>query len=459
MARIENWNAELRTWLSPFLTKLGHKARRRMCPLYVAGLIGPGDRKSVQPMAERLAPGDYDQLHHFVAVGVWDTTALETELLIQADKLVGGGDAVLVIDNTAVPKKGQHSVGVAPQYASALGKNANCQTLVSLTLTRGEVPVVVALRLFLPESWTSDRVRLDRADVPVEYRAARTKPEIAFAEIDRVITAGVRFGCVLADAGYGLSAPFRQGLTVRGLAWAVGIPRHLKVYPIGVQLIWPIAARGRPRRRPVPDILSIAAEDMLADAKWQNVSWRTGTKGRLKARFAAVRVHAADGPRSGYGTRVSSISRGTRPGSSANTARRERRNTILPTCQRGEPAHVSCHYQGAMDLRAGSSATERGTRSRSLRRTILERPSSSRAHDNDRLRVPPASPSHQSEAGKKESTDHRLNQACQPCATPSSTSSFGRFSDARTAEDGLVSDSSMSKICQSSARACTHKEA
>jgi len=119
---------------------------------------------------------------------------LETELLIQADRLVGGSDAVLVIDDTALPKKGKHSVGVAPQYASALGKNANCQTLVSLTLARGEVPVMVALRLFLPESWTSDRVRLERAGVPVEYRTARTKPEIALAEIDRVIAAGVRFG-------------------------------------------------------------------------------------------------------------------------------------------------------------------------------------------------------------------------------------------------------------------------
>lgn len=152
MARIENWNAELRTWLSPFLKKLGHKARRQMCPLYVAGLIGPGDRKSVQPMAERLAPGNYDQLHHFIAADVWDAAALKTELLIQADRLVGGSDAVLVIDDTAVLKKGKHSVGVAPQYASALGKTANCQTLVSLTLARGEVPVMVALRLFLPES-------------------------------------------------------------------------------------------------------------------------------------------------------------------------------------------------------------------------------------------------------------------------------------------------------------------
>src|ERR1700745_4219316 len=201
-----NWEDELGGWLKPFLDRLGHKARRRMCPLYVAGLIGPGDRKSVQPMAERLAPGDYYQLHHFFAAGVWDAAPLEAELLVQADRLVGGGDAVLVIDDTAMPKKGTHSVGVAAQYASALGKTANCQTLVSLTLARGEVPVMAAMRLFLPESWTSDRTRLKRAGVPVEYRAARTKPEVALAEINRVLAAGVRFGCVLADAGYGISA-------------------------------------------------------------------------------------------------------------------------------------------------------------------------------------------------------------------------------------------------------------
>lgn len=290
------WEGELGRWLKPFLERLGHKARQRMCPLYVAGLIGPGDRKSVAPMAERFAPGDYDQMHHFVAAGVWDAAPLEAELLLQADKIVGGNDAILVIDDTAMPKKGKHSVGVAAQYASALGKTANCQTLVSLTLARGEVPMTVALRLFLPESWTSDRARLKQAGVPAEHRAARTKPEIALAEIDRMTAAGVRFGCVLADAGYGLSAPFRQGLTARGLAWAVGIPRHLKVYPVGVKLIWPIARRGRPRQRSIPDILSIAAEAMLADGKWQTITWRTGTKGKLKARFAAVRVRIADGP-------------------------------------------------------------------------------------------------------------------------------------------------------------------
>src|SRR5205823_13062598 len=273
-----DWNEELGCFLKPFLDRLGHKARRRMCPLYVSGLIGPGDRKSIAPMAKRLALGECDQLHHFIAAGVWDATPVETELLVQADRLVGGSDAVLVIDDTAIPKKGTYSVGVAAQYASALGKTANCQTLVSLTLARGEVPVMLALRLFLPKSWTNEWARLKRAGVPDEYRTTRTKPEIALAEIDRVIAAGVRFGCVLADAAYGLSAPFRQGLTARKLAWAVGIPRHLKVYAADVRMIWPVAKRGRPRQRHVPDVLSIPAEDMLANAKWRTISWRTGTR-------------------------------------------------------------------------------------------------------------------------------------------------------------------------------------
>jgi SRSO17 transposase len=291
-----DWRDELGRWLAPFVGRFGHKARRRMCPLYVAGLIGPGDRKSVGPMAERVAPGDYDRLHHFVSDGVWDEAPLQRELALQADKLVGGADAFLVIDDTALSKKGMHSVGVAPQYASTLGKTANCQTLVSLTLARGEVPVMVGLRLFLPETWTCDEARLERAGVPAEYRSPRTKSEIALAELDRLIAAGVRFGTVLADAGYGMGADFRRALSARGLAWAVGIPRHQKVYPRGVELVFPVAGRGRPRKRHVPNVLSIAAEDMLGAAKWRTLAWRKGTKGPLKARFAAVRVRVADGP-------------------------------------------------------------------------------------------------------------------------------------------------------------------
>ena len=291
-----DWQADLERWLSPFVAALGHKTRSRMCPAYVAGLIGPGDRKSIQPMAARDAGVTYDQLHHFIGSGVWDAARLETVLLAEADRMLGGDDAWLIVDDTALPKKGRHSVGVAAQYASALGKNANCQTLVSLTLASGEVPVVVGLRLFLPESWTSDPARLDRAGVPDDQRAYRTKPEIALAEIDRICAVGVRFGGVLADAGYGLSAPFRQALTERGLTWTVGIPFKQKVYPADVKMVFPVTGRGRPRQRHIPDVKSVTAQAMLETAQWQTVNWRRGTKGRLSARFAAMRVRVADGP-------------------------------------------------------------------------------------------------------------------------------------------------------------------
>lgn len=252
----ESWRSDLERWLKPFLAGLSHLARRVMCPLYIAGLIGPGDRKSVQSMAARTGEAGYDQLHHFVAAGIWDSAPLDAALLNEADRLVGGGDAFLVIDDTAMPKKGRHSVGVAPQYASSLGKNANCQTLVSVTLASREVPVMVSLRLFLPESWTSDPERMARAKVPEDRRAARTKPEIAIEEIDRIKAAGVR----------------------------------------DVALIFPVAGHGKPRQHHVPDSKSIAAEKLLAEQQWRSLSWRRGTKGRLTARFAALRVRVADGP-------------------------------------------------------------------------------------------------------------------------------------------------------------------
>jgi SRSO17 transposase len=298
----ENWKSDLERWLAPFLAALRHKVRARMCPAYVVGLIGAGDRKSVQPMAARDGGINYDQLHHFIASGVWDAAPLEKVLLAEADRMVGGADAWLIVDDTALPKKGEHSVGVAPQYASALGKNANCQTLVSLTLASGEVPVMVGLRLFLPESWSSDPVRLSGAGVPEDHRVHRTKPEIALAQIDRARAAGLRFGCVLADAGYGLSAPFRKALSERGLRWTVGIPFKQKVYPVDVAMIFPVAGRGRPRKRHVPDAASMSAQAMLEAAPWRKLSWRRGTKGRLQARFAARRVRVADGPPQRIGT-------------------------------------------------------------------------------------------------------------------------------------------------------------
>src|SRR5215218_6064716 len=290
------WERELQSWLEPFLTHLRHPARRCMCPLYVAGLIGPGERKSLQPMAARVAPADYDQLHHFVAVGPWDEAPLEAELLAQANRLVGGPDAILVIDDTALLKKGTHSVGVASQYAGVVGKQANCQSLVSLTLAKGEVPVPIVLRLFLPETWIKDPERLQQAGVPEAFWVERSKPEIALEELQRVMQAGVSFGAVVMDAGYGISAPFRQGLSALGLLGAGGIPRIQKVYPADVGLGPPPRTRGGPRKTLVPDEDSIAAEALLAETSWRRITWRHGTKGPLRAKFAAVRVRVADGP-------------------------------------------------------------------------------------------------------------------------------------------------------------------
>src|SRR5665647_3962877 len=120
LAMAEDWRSDLEVWLAPFLAALRNKTRMRVCPAYIAGLIGPGDRNSVQPMAARSGEFGYDQLHHFVAAGVWDSAPLEAVLMKEADRLVGDEAGYLVIDDTALPKKGQHSVGVAPQYASCL---------------------------------------------------------------------------------------------------------------------------------------------------------------------------------------------------------------------------------------------------------------------------------------------------------------------------------------------------
>jgi SRSO17 transposase len=279
---------------------LGHVARRRWAPVYLRGLLAPGERKSVEPLAARAAPGEYEQLHHFVATSTWPTAPLERVLAEHAQHLVGGPGAVLIVDDTTLLKQGRCSVGVAHQYSGAVGKKANCQCLVSLTLARGEVPVAVALRLFLPRQWTDAPARCARAGVPTERQRPRTKGIIALEEIDRVRAAGVTFDAVLADAGYGTSAAFRQALSARGLTWAVGISPLQTVYPLDVQVLPPPRTpRGRPPTHAVASAARLSAEQALASlpgGAWRLLSWRQGTKGPLAAEFAARRVRVADGP-------------------------------------------------------------------------------------------------------------------------------------------------------------------
>jgi SRSO17 transposase len=339
----------LEAWLAPFLAALGRKTRRSWAPLYVQGLLGPDEGKSVQPMAQRLGLPGHDQLHHFLSSPAWDDAPLWRVLADEAGRLVGGERAVLVVDDTGLPKKGSASVGVAPQYCGQLGKQANCQVLVSLTLAQGEVPVPVGLRLFLPKTWTEDPDRCARAGVPEAARTAQGKPEMALAEIDRVRAAGITFGCVLADAGYGMSAAFRQGLNERQLAWAVGIPRTQKVYTTAVRLEWPQTRTGRPRKVPKPSEEPRPVDAVLATARWRRVAWRQGTKGALAARFAAVRIRVGAPP-----TR--------RRGVAGWRVARQRRAQVLP--QQLGPAYVAtrpgCCHQGAVGVRAGAPATQAG---------------------------------------------------------------------------------------------------
>jgi SRSO17 transposase len=318
---------DLDSWLEPFLAALGHKKRRLWAPLYLRGLLGPGERKSLQPMAACLGLSGHDQLQHFIASPAWDDAPLWQVLAKRADRLVGGPQAALVIDDTALPKKGTLSVGVARQYCGQLGKRANCQALVSLTLAGAEVPVPVGLRLFLPKEWLDDPERCVAAGVPEAEIVAAPKGEIALTELDRLLAGRVRFGMVLADAGYGASAAFRQGLSERGLTWAVGIPRNQKVYGADVVLVLP----GGRKRRPVPDREPQDAEAMLANLPWRRVAWRQGIKGLLAARFAATRIRAGDGA-SGPTT---GTCRARMSGWWASGARAASGNTTCPTCRPG----------------------------------------------------------------------------------------------------------------------------
>src|SRR4051795_4195995 len=273
-------DADLDRWLDPFLDATGRSTRRKMAPLYVRGLLGSGGRKSVQPMAERLGLSSHDPLHHFISSRAWDDAPLWRVLAEEVDRQVGGAGAVLVVDDVGIPKKGDLPVGVARQYCGALGKVANCQVLVSLTLACGEVPVPVGLRLFLPSAWTDDAERCDEAGVPAAARTAQSKPEIALAEIDRVRAAGVRFSCVLADAGFGSSPAFRQGLDERELAWAGGIACPQLVYPPTVKLRPTRTPSGRPAKPPRPNRPPLSAAAMLETQRWRRITWRTG-KGPL----------------------------------------------------------------------------------------------------------------------------------------------------------------------------------
>jgi SRSO17 transposase len=331
------WETELAFWLAPFLDVLGDPRRRPWLPIYVRGLLSQSERKSLTPMAAHVATHaahdatatktHYHNLQQFITYSAWDVDPVLRLLAQRADALLGGPDAVLIVDDTALLKKGHHSVGVAHQYCGEVGKLANCQCLVSLTLARDEVPIPLALQLYLPQEWTDDRTRCGAAGVPEAVRLAQreqSKIDVALAEIDRVRESGVRFGLITADAAYGTSAAFRHAITAMGCRYAVGVQSHARVYSIDATIVYPdrptkartsaspyepvrprrqtttVAktahyAVGRRRVRPVASEPSHTVAELLRGAHWQTVRWRDGTKGTLQGQYTAIRVRVADG--------------------------------------------------------------------------------------------------------------------------------------------------------------------
>lgn len=286
---------------------LGHADRTGPFRSYCMGLLLPGKRKSVEPMAARLRPertaAEHQSLLHFVGVSPWDETALlraVREAVLPAMTAAGPVEA-WIIDDTGFPKKGRHSVGVARQYCGELGKQDNCQVAVSLSVATAAAALPIAWRLYLPESWAGDAGRRAAAKVPqqVEFE---TKQQIALAQIRAARDEGVPAGVVLADAGYGNTSAFREGIAALGLDYVVGVLSNVTVWPPGMTPeVPPWRGPGRRPKRlrragddaPVVQVRSLA--EGLADESWRRVRWREGVAETLTSRFAAVRVRPAQG--------------------------------------------------------------------------------------------------------------------------------------------------------------------
>ena len=294
--------ARFEGYLEQLSAAVGHADRREPLRAYLTGLLLPGERKSVEPMAAKWDPlhvrARHQSLHHFVAEAPWSELGMlgvAREYGLAALER-HGPIAAWVVDDTAMPKKGSYSVGVAHQYCGALGKSANCQAVVTVSLVNATMSVPAGYRLYLPESWARDAERLASAGVPADVEF-QTKPTIALGEIDRLLAEEIPLAPVVADAGYGTSTEFRDALTARSLSYAVGISSETRVWPAGHNPLPPLQrqGRGRPatRLRRTAEHQPVTVQDLahkLSRAAWKTVRWREGTRGMMVSRFAQVRV-------------------------------------------------------------------------------------------------------------------------------------------------------------------------
>jgi SRSO17 transposase len=284
----------------------GHADRHGPLKNYCTGLLLPGERKSVEPMAARLA-GDnvrrmHQSLHHLVADAPWSDEAVLDRCLDCVIPAMLRRDPVVawVVDGTGFPKKRRESVGVARQYCGQVGKQDNCQVAVSLSVTTEKASMPVAYRLYLPQSWIEDRKRRKKTGVPDSIQF-KTKPEIALDQIQRARERGIPQGVVLADAGYGTDTGFRAELRKLDVAYVVGIQSATTVWKPGEESKpapprkgntgWPRKLLQRdPKNQPV-SVKQLAL--LLPTEAWKKVTWRQGVKQKLQSRFAVIRVRPA----------------------------------------------------------------------------------------------------------------------------------------------------------------------
>jgi SRSO17 transposase len=301
-AQLRRLRTRLAAFAEDLFASIPRKDQRRWGQSYLRGLLLDGKRKSIQPMATRLARGDpqadayalEQALQQFVNQSPWDPAAVRRRLAQRMTTALAP-DA-WVLDDTGFPKFGRHSVGVAPQDCGALGKVANCQVGVSVHAVTDRASCPLDWRLFLPPEWDDDPERRRKAHVP-DHERHRPKWQLALDMLDELHAWGLGAPVVLADAAYGEVGEFRLGLEQRGLAYLVQVPGTLSAYGEDVMLeTLPYAGRGRPPvpryRQPRSSLraLVLAAGERAAST----VTWRQGTDGEpLASRFVAVRVRPA----------------------------------------------------------------------------------------------------------------------------------------------------------------------
>jgi SRSO17 transposase len=300
-----DWEKRFDDYVERLGDVLGHADRRAPLRAYATGLLLPGERKSVEPMAARVDPlrvgAAHQSLHHFVAKAPWDDAALLAAVRdhVLPAMLERGPIRAWLVDDTGLPKKGRLSVGVARQYCGQVGKRENCQVAVTLSVANEAASLPIAYRLYLPEAWAGDPARRTMAGVPEEIQFA-TKPAIALEQVRQALADGVPPGVVVTDAGYGNDTDFRDGITGLGLTYVAGIQGTTGLWPPGAGPLpaGPWSGTGRPpkRLRRDPEHQPLVAEALAAGlptGAWQTVTWREGTAGELASRFAAVRVRPA----------------------------------------------------------------------------------------------------------------------------------------------------------------------